>query len=75
MAETPWLCKQYLSDRLNKAIEKETDEDVKWLRDILKQEAQAKSWAGIKLCTKPNCVSACTELDVPMPDGTVEKQL
>jgi len=27
------------------------------------------------MCTKPNGVSVCTELDVPLPDGKVEKHL
>ena len=34
-----------------------------------------KSWAGIKRCTDPKQTGACTELDVPLSDGTVEKRL
>ena len=75
LAESPWLRKQYLSDKLSDAIAKANDEDAKRIQDIIKQEARAKSWAGIKMCTKPNGVSACTEIDVPQPDGSVAKML
>ena len=36
LAETPWLRKQYLSDKLSEAIAKENDEDAKHFRDIIK---------------------------------------
>jgi hypothetical protein len=47
MADSPWMRKKFLTDKLMEAIESDRVEEAKIVKDLLRNEAQKKTWGGI----------------------------
>ena len=63
--------KQFISEKLEDALDCKNNKEAKWLKDILKGEAQRKQWLGIKMVTKMNKAGAVIRLKVKHPDSLV----
>ena len=73
MAESPWMRKQFLTDKLLAAIDSDRTEEAKRVKDMLRNEAQKKEWAGIKRSMGNGGSGAVTEVDKPLEDGSSEQ--
>ena len=58
--------KQFLTDKLSDAMDKNKTDEAKRIREIIKQEAHSKEWKRIKGVTKPNQGGGITHVDVPV---------
>ena len=47
MADSSWMRKKFLTDKLMEAIENDRIEEAKIVKDQLRDEAQKKTWGGI----------------------------
>ena len=66
MADSPWVRKQFLTDKLLAAIENNRAEEAKRVRDMLRNEAQKKEWGGIKRTMDTGGSGVVTEVSKPI---------
>ena len=66
MADSPWMRKQFLTDKLLTAIENDRAEEAKRVKDMLRNKAQKKEWEGIKQTMDIGGSGAVTEVDKPI---------
>ena len=69
LGESPWLRKQYLTSKLQQAINAKHKENATRLQEMLRNEAQKKEWDHIHRVTKPKRNAGATRVEVPQPDG------
>ena len=70
MASFPWMRNQFLSTKLEDALANNKDEEVKAIKNILRGEAQQKTWAGIKIGLGHSRYPAPTVEEENLEDGT-----
>ena len=73
LAESPWMRRTYMSEKLQAAIAAEREEEVTRLRAMLRAEAQAKAWRSIKSVTESSAFNSVTRVEVPLVDGTTQE--
>jgi endonuclease/exonuclease/phosphatase family metal-dependent hydrolase len=73
MAESAYLRKNFLHEKLNDAIANGRDEEANRVRSVLRGEAQRKQWQGILRATKPRGVTSVTRVEVTQEDGTTRE--
>ena len=73
MASFPWMRNQFLSTKLEDALSNDKDEEAKAINNILRREAQRKTWAGIKICLGHSRSPASTVVEEIMEDGTARE--
>ena len=66
MVDSPWMRKQFLTDKLLAAIEGDRVEEAKRVKDMLRNEAQKKEWGGIKRTMGTGGSGAVMEVDKPV---------
>ena len=69
LAKSSWLRQQYLSTRLQEEIAKKNKEHAARLQEILRNEAQKKTWRNIHRVTKPNKNGSAVVVEVPQTHG------
>lgn len=69
LAESPLLRKEYLTSKLQQAIESKNEENASRLQEMLRNEAQKKAWRHIHRVTKPTRNASATRVEVPQPQG------
>ena len=47
MAQSPWMRKRFLSERLTDLIDRKKTEEAKKIKDVLISEAHRKQWQGV----------------------------
>ena len=73
LAESPWMRKHFLHERLKEAVAKEHEEEVRRIKNSLRSEAQRKAWRGVQRTTKPGAKSrAMTRIEEPLVGGDVK---
>jgi len=73
MTDSPWMRKQFLTNKLMAAIENDQAEEAKRVKDMLRNEAQKKEWAGIKCSMGNGGNGVVVEVDKPVENGKAEK--
>ena len=73
LAESPWLRRQFLSRKLEDAMLKHDEADAKRTKEMLRREAQSKTWRSIQRVTKPNKAGTVTFVDQKQADGTTTR--
>ena len=73
LAESPWMRRNYISEKLQAAIESEREEEATRLRAMLRAEAQAKAWRSIKGVTVPSAFNSVDRVEVPLMDGSIKE--
>ncbi|KAK1748959.1 hypothetical protein QTG54_000898 [Skeletonema marinoi] len=71
MAQSPWLRKTFLYDKMNVAIDQANSDEANRIKGMLKAEAQRKTWQDIQRVTKPRGMLSVTRVEVERQDGVV----
>jgi sentrin-specific protease 1 len=71
MAQSPWLRKTFLNDKMNVAIDQGNSDEANRIKGMLKAEAQRKTWQDIQRVTKPRGMLSVTRVEVERQDGVV----
>jgi hypothetical protein len=71
MADSQYLRKNFLHEKLKEAIDGGLDQEAKSIKNILRGEAQRKTWQGIFRATKPRGIMRVTKVEVQEQDGSV----
>eukprot|EP00984_Skeletonema_dohrnii_P008234 scaffold3021_cov182-Skeletonema_dohrnii-CCMP3373.AAC.3 len=75
MAQSPWLRKTFLNDKMNVAIDQGNSEEANRIKGMLKAEAQRKTWQDIQRVTKPRGMLSVTRVEVERQDGVVTEYI
>ena len=66
--------KQFLSQHLAEAVDKNKTDEAKRIKEVLKGEAHRKEWRRIKQVIEPDRAGAITFVDVKQQDGTTVRE-
>ena len=69
LAQSPWMRRQFLTDKLREALQKHDSEEAQRVKDILRNENQARQWAGIRRGLNQKRTGAFSTVEVPQPKG------
>lgn len=71
MSQSPWLRKKFLNDKKNEAIDQGNSQEANRVKEMLRTEAQRKTWQEIQRVTKPRGVLSVTRVEVANSNGSV----
>ena len=63
LAESPWLCRQFLATQLQAAVEDDNIKKANDVKAIMRAECQRKGWNAIKKGLGQNCTPAPTMVE------------
>ena len=70
MADSLWMRKTFLSQKLANTIQNEQSDEAKRIKEVLRNEAERKEWQGIHRATKADRAGAISFVDVKQANGS-----